>query len=162
MPKRPARHPDQADLFDGPAYFPVRAPSELPPALDLKRAFATAMGEAVRVSGLGVPVIAAKMTEILVDDEVTPAQLYAYTSEARTSHTISIVRWIAFVRATGCNWLWDFVLKNEGLIVLQGEEALHAEASLLEKQARDMLQRAKGMRADAPLKPAFRATRGRG
>ncbi|MFD3263360.1 hypothetical protein [Phenylobacterium ferrooxidans] len=149
------------DLFSAGQYFPVRQPSTLPTSLDLKRAFATAMGEAVRTSGKTVPVIAAEMSEILVDDEVTTAQLYAYTSESRTSHTISIVRWIAFVRATGCDWLWDFILRNEGLIVLKGEEALHAEASLLERQGHELLRRAKQAREAAPLEVQFRKPRGR-
>lgn len=149
------------DLFATGQYFPVRRPATLPRALDLKRAFATAMGEAVRASGKTVPVIAAEMSEILVDDDVTTSQLYAYTSESRTSHTISIVRWIAFVRATGCDWLWDFILHNEGLIVLKGEEALHAEASLLERQGRDLIQRAKAAREAAPLEVHFRKPRDR-
>ena len=144
------------DLFSTGRYFPVRQPESLPHALDLKRAFATAMGEAVRASGKTVPVSAAEMSEILADDHVTAAQLYAYTSESRTSHTISIVRWIAFVRATRADWLWDFILRNEGMIVLKGEEALHAEASLLERQGRELLARAKSAREAAPLEVQFR------
>lgn len=147
------------DLFDGGSYFPVRTPSTLPNALDLKRGIATAMGEAVRQSGLTVPMIAAAMSEILVDDEVTPAQLYAYTSEARTTHTISIVRWIAFARATHCDWLWDFILKNEGMIVLKGAEALLAEATLKEMQGRALLAEAAAARKGAPTTTEFRRVR---
>ncbi len=156
MGSRRAPDPNQGDLFETAEYFPVRTPNTLPRALDLKRAFATAMGEAIRSSGKTAPVIAAEMTEILVDDDVTPAQLYAYTSEARTSHTISIVRWIAFVRATGADWLWDFILRNEGLIVLKGDEARLAEATLLELQAKQLLARAKEARDQAPAQVQFR------
>lgn len=152
---------DTRDLFGEGSYFPVRTPSTLPKALDMKRGIATAMGEAVKQSGLGVPVIAALMTEMLVDDDVTTSQLYAYTSEARTSHTISIVRWVAFVRATHCFWLWDYLLKDEGCIVLQGEEAHLAEATLLEKQAADLRTRAKRHREAAPITTEFRVPRAR-
>lgn len=153
-----ARDHRQADLFEG-SYFPVKAPRELPRALDLKRQISMMMGEAIRESGKTAPEIAVLMTELLGDDEVTGAQLYAYTAQSRTYHNISLVRWIAFVRATGCHWLWDVVLHDEGLIVLQGEEALHAEASLLEKKGREMLSRAKSLQARAPLN--VRVPRGR-
>ncbi|MFN3513424.1 MAG: hypothetical protein ACK41C_10285 [Phenylobacterium sp.] len=148
------------DLFEG-TYFPVRAPSDLPRALDMKRAIAVAMGEALRTCGKGAAVVAAEMSELLGDDEVTKAQLYAYTAESRTSHTISIVRWIAFVRATGCNWLWDFILKDEGLIVLEGEEAHLAEAALIEKQIEQLKRKARAHREAAPFQTQFRKPRGR-
>lgn len=138
------------DLFG--EFVPVRRQEPLAPALDLKRGIATVMGAAIRDSGKSTAVIAAEMTELLGDDEIiTTAQLYAYTSEARTSHTISIVRWIAFVRATGQLWVWDWLLKAEGLVVLQGAEALHVEASMAEAQARQLQQRARRLRAVAPL-----------
>lgn len=148
----------QADLFEG-TYFPVRAPRALPRALDMKRQVSMVMGEAIKESGRTAPEIAALMTELLGDDEVTGAQLYAYTAPSRTTHNISLVRWVAFVRATGCHWLWDVILHDEGLIVLQGDEALHAEASLKEKRGREMLAEAKALRERAPLN--VRVPRGR-
>jgi hypothetical protein len=63
------------------------------------------------------------------------------------------------VRVTGCTWLWDVVLHPEGLVVLQGEEALHAQASLLEKQGRELLEAAEVARKAAPSK--VRVPRGR-
>ncbi|ODT57009.1 MAG: hypothetical protein ABS77_13400 [Phenylobacterium sp. SCN 69-14] len=149
------------DLFGEGTYFPVRAPIDLPKSMDMKRNLATAMAEAIRMSGFRTPVVAALMTEILGDDEVTPAQLYAYTSEARTTHTISIIRFKAFVRATQCFWLWDHLLQDEGCIVLQGEEALLAEATLKEKQAQRLLAEAKAAREAAPITTEFRVPRAR-
>jgi hypothetical protein len=102
------------------------------------------------------------MTEILGyedDNCVTLSMLNAYTSAARETHTISLVRFVAFVRVTGCTWLWDVVLHPEGLVVLQGEEALHAQASLLEKQGREMLEAAAAARNAAPA--TVRVPRGR-
>jgi hypothetical protein len=60
---------------------------------------------------------------------------------------------------TGCTWLWDVVLHPEGLLVLQGEEALHAQASLYEKQGRELLERADAARRAAPAQ--VRVPRGR-
>lgn len=139
------------DLFSVERLFPVQAPQELGRALDLKRQISMSMSQAIRESGKTAPEIAAVMSDLLGDDEVTTAQLYAYTAPSRTTHNISLVRWIAFVRATGCLWLWDTILNSEGLIVLQGEEALHAQASLAEKHGRDLLEQAKRLRAAAPM-----------
>lgn len=152
---------DTADLFAGGTFYPVRTPAELPRALDMKRGIAVAMGEALRQCAKGAVVVAAEMTAMLGDDEViTPAQLYAYTAESRTSHTISIVRWIAFVRATGCNWLWDYILRDEGLTVLEGEEAHLANAAIMEKQGRALLKMAKDAQSRAPITAKFRNPRG--
>lgn len=147
------------DLFDVERVWPVRAPQSLPKALDMKRQISMSMMEAVRESGKTVPVIAAEMTDLLGDDEVTPQQLYAYTAPSKTTHNISLVRFIAFVRATGCLWLWDVCLQDEGLLLLQGEEARHAQASLAEAHARRLMADAKRIRSQAPLE--VRIPRGR-
>ncbi len=160
MSKGRHRDPAQGDLFGGTGqFFPVRTPKDLPRSLDMKREFAVIMGEAIRRSGKTAAEVAAEMTRILGDDVVTTAQLNAYTAESRTSHTISIVRWIAFVRATGSNWPWDFILKNEGLIVLEGAEARLAEVTLLELRAKALLDQAKAVRAAAPVTLQFRSQR---
>ena len=147
------------DLFDVARVWPVKAPRTLPRALDMKRQISMSMMEAIRESGKTVPVIAAEMSELMGDDEVTALQLYAYTAPSKTTHNISLVRFIAFVRATGCRWLWDVCLQDEGLIILQGEEALHAQASLAEKHGRALLDQAKRLRGQATLK--VQVTRGR-
>jgi hypothetical protein len=152
MAKRP-RDPHTADLFDAETFFPVRAPAEMQPALDFNRTVAKAMARARTESGKSNEQLAAEMTEILgyQDSAVTSAQLYAYTAESRETHTISLVRFKAFVRATGCLWLWDVVLKDEGLTILQGEEALHIQSALLRRQAEQMIARAKELERVAPV-----------
>ena len=141
------------DLFDVERFFPVRAPADLPRALDFNRQIATAMSEAIRESGKPRTQVAAEMTELLgyVDTEVTVAQLNAYTACSRESHTISLVRFKAFVRATGCCWLWEVMLEGEGLTLLQGEEALHAQAGLARKKGQDLLAQARELLRDAPV-----------
>lgn len=158
---RTRRSPDQQDLFEVHELFPVRAPATLPRALDFNRRLANAMAEAIRQCGKCRESIAEAMTRILgyEDGAVTVSMLNAYTSAARETHTISLVRFIAFVRATGCTWLWDEVLRDEGLTILQGPEALHAQASLLEKQGRELLERAEAARQAAPS--IVRVPRGR-
>lgn len=149
---------DTQDMFDGDRLFPVRAPETLPRALDFNRRLATAMSEAIRECGKTRAEIAAEMTEILgyEDSEVSVAQLNAYTSAARETHTISVVRTKAFIRATGCVWLWEIVLDGEGLTLLQGEEALHAQASFAEKQAAELIKKAKRLREGAPVQVSRR------
>lgn len=142
------------DLFDVAQLFPVEAPRELVRAMDFNVGIACAMRQAIRESGLGNDGVAARMTTLLgYDDDrrITGAQLYAYTAGSRDTHNISLVRWKAFVRATGCLWLWDIVLDGEGLTLLQGEEAYHAQASLAEKQGRELLEQAKRLRQVAPI-----------
>ncbi|HVY34345.1 MAG TPA: hypothetical protein VG960_07965 [Caulobacteraceae bacterium] len=144
-----------ADLFDHQRLFPVKAPQTLARALDFNRRICSAMSEAIKDSGLTREAICHRMTEILGYEEdtvVTIAQLNAYTSAARETHTISLVRWVAFVRATGCLWLWEVVLHDEGLTLLQGEEALLAQATLAEKRGQELLAEAKRLRTAAPLK----------
>jgi hypothetical protein len=147
------------DLFHGESLFPVVRPVDMPRALDLKRQISVSMMEAVRASGKTIPVIAMEMSELLGDEEVTGQQLYAYTSQSKVSHTISIVRWIAFVRATGAPWLWADIVRDEGLVVFSGEDALHAQASLARKQGQALLERAKRLEAAAPMQ--VRMPRGR-
>jgi hypothetical protein len=162
MAKAGARkHPDQADLFDVRDAFPVRAPAEVLKALDFNRRIAAAMSEAIRKCGKSREAIAAEMTLILGydDSEITVAQLNAYTSAARETHTISLVRFLAFVRATGCVWLWDVVLHDEGLEILEGAEAHLARAALYRKQAEELLQAANAALAEAPSQ--VRVRRGR-
>lgn len=148
------------DLFDVARAFPVEAPRDLPRALDLKRQIARDMGRALKDCAKTAEVVAAEMTELLGDEDlVTRAQLYAYTAESRTTHTISIVRWVAFVRATGAVWLWASLLRDEGLTVLQGEEALLTQAAMADKLARHYADQAKALRQRAPLE--IKTRRGR-
>ncbi|PZR30320.1 hypothetical protein [Caulobacter segnis] len=152
MAKR-IRDEQTLDLFEHKHLFPVETPRELGSALDfnstLSRAMSRALDEA-REHGRDRYDVAARMSEIL-GQEVSKGMLDAYTSTARDTHTISAVRFKAFVRATGCLWLWKVYLDGEGLTLLMGEEALHAQASLAEKRAKALLDEARQLRARAPL-----------
>lgn len=147
------------DLFADGSIFPVRKIVPMRPASMMRIDLATAMGEALRVCGDTAPVIAARMSELLGDDKVTTAQLYAYTSPARPTHNISLVRFKAFVRATGCYWLWDHMIRDEGAIILRGDEALLAESAIKAKQGQELLAQSRAALALAPSKTEFRKVR---
>ena len=149
------------DLFADGTIFPVRKVVPMRPASRMKLDLATAMGEALRVCGATRPEIAARMTELLGDDTVTSKQLYAYTAPSKNSHTINLIRFKAFVRATGCDWLWDYMLRDEGAILLRGNEALLAESAIKAKQARELMAQSKAALALAPITPEFRRVRQR-
>lgn len=141
------------DLFDHQHLFKVETPRELGSALDFNAKLAQAMSRALdeaREGGRDRHEVASRMSEILGQD-VSKGMIDAYTSQARETHTISAVRFKAFVRATGCLWLWSVYLDGEGLTLLMGEEALHAQASLAEKRAKALLEEARQLRARAPL-----------
>lgn len=141
------------DLFQHAQLFPVETPRELGSALDFNAKLAQAMSRALdeaRDAGRDRHEVASRMSEILGQD-VSKGMIDAYTSQARETHTISAVRFKAFVRATGCLWLWSVYLDGEGLTLLMGEEALHAQASLAEKRAKALLEEARQLRARAPL-----------
>lgn len=157
-----ARDPNQADLFEVQEAYPVRAPQELTRAIDFNRQLANAMSLAIRKAGKSREQICAEMTEVLgYEDgrEMSVSVLNAYTSASRETHTISLVRFKAFVRATGATWLWAEVLKDEGLTILEGPEAHFARASILQKQGEALLAAAK---AELEMAPAtVRVPRGR-
>lgn len=156
-----SKHPDQVDLFDTRDAFPVRAPSELLRARDFNRRMATAMGQAIKECGKPREAIAEAMTLQLDYDEgeVSVAMINAYTAPSRDTHNISLVRFIAFVRATGCTWLWDVVLHDEGLEILEGSEAVLARAALKRKQAEQLMAEASELLEAAPAQIRTRRSR---
>ena len=148
------RHDDATgDLFAHARLFPVETPRELENALDfnatISQAIKSALEEA-RSNGADRYKVAQRMSEIL-GVEISKSMIDAYTSQARETHTISLVRFKALVRATGCLWLWKIVLDGEGLTLMQGDEALHAQAALAEARGKALLDEAKRLKALAPI-----------
>ena len=72
--------------------------------------------------------------------------LDAYTAEAK-EHDISLVRFKLFVRATGVSGLWDTALSDDGLIVLQGDEARLAEIARLQQAQREIGRQLKALKS---------------
>jgi len=153
-------HPDQYDLFQD-AVFPVRAAT---PRIDPDRfrsKIKRAMAQAIRECPHDRPVIAARMAQYLGLPAISRSTLDAYTAESKASHDISLVRFKAFVRATGATWLWDLVVCEEGLLILEGDEARLAEIARLQQEQRDLARQLKTLRA-VPVVIKRQKTRRRG
>lgn len=130
----------QGDFFAPTERFPVRrAWAERPPG-DLSLRIKTAMGQALKECPDSAAVIALRMTEI-TGREISEAALYTYTAPSKPEHDIGITRFVAFVRATGATWLWDELVRDDGLTVLEGREAKLAEVGHL-RQQRQLVERA--------------------
>lgn len=148
-----ARCRSTTDLFEHARLFPVETPRELENALDFNAKISQAIKRALeeaRDNGLDRFDVARRMSDILGTD-VSKGMIDAYCSQARETHTISLARFKALVRATGCLWLWNVVLEGEGLTLLQGDEAIHAQASLARTRAQALLEEAKRLERQAPL-----------
>lgn len=150
-----------SDLFAHERLFPVESPRELQNALDFNAKVSQAMSRAIREAGergMDRYDIARDMSAILGVD-VTVNMINAYTSQSRETHTISLVRFKAFARATGCLWLWNVVLQDEGVTLLQGEEALLAQATFARRRAEALVAEAKRIEKLAPVEINRRADR---
>lgn len=148
MPRRKAEqpHPDQMDMF------PVRRPVERLRSLDLSSRIKAALSRALRECDLSVEEVAARMTVILGTD-VSASALYAMTAPSKPDHQISMLRFIAFARATEAVWLWDAMVEDEGLVVLQGREARLAELGHLEQVSAKMRRRIADLKSELSTEP---------
>lgn len=143
-------NPNQGDLFAHDV-FPVRAPTKIELGRfrsKLKRA----MAEAIRLSGKDRHAIAIAMARELGIDGMSKAMLDSYTSEAKETHDISLVRFSAFVRAVGAPWLWDVILESDGFTVLEGEEARLAEIARIDQERKRLTSELRRLRA-VPVEP---------
>jgi hypothetical protein len=68
-----------------------------------------------------------------------------YTSESK-QHDISLVRFKALVRHINAPQLWDLAVCDEGLLVLQGDEARLAEIARLQQEARSITAKLRKLR----------------
>ncbi|MDM9647716.1 hypothetical protein [Rhizobium sp. S163] len=141
-----SKHPGQLDFFLEPL-FPVRSPAA---SLDLSRfrsKLKRAMAQAIRECPHGREVIAARMAQYLGLPNVSRSTLDAYTAESKENHDVSLVRFKAFVRATNATWLWDMVVSEDGLIMLEGDEARLAEIARLQQEQRNLSAELKALRS---------------
>lgn len=153
MAKRAAKAVEQGDLFAAADLFPVRRPVERIRPLDLSLRIKTAMGEALKQSPKNAFAIAAEIST-MTGRELTADALYAYTAPTKPEHDIGLTRFVAFVRATGANWLWGVLVEDDGLIVLEGREAHLAQLGLLQQEQdriSDQIRILKGELKQAPV-----------
>ena len=53
----------------------------------------------------------------------------------------------AFVRATDALWLWDLIVSEDGLTMLEGDEARLAEIARLQQEQRALAHELKALRS---------------
>ncbi len=137
-------HPNQTDLFETPL-FESRQPIQ---TLDMDRfrlRMKTAMAAAIRDSGIRRDEIARSMSDSL-RATVSKTMLDAYTSPAK-QHDISLVRFKALTRSLPAPGLWDIAVSDEGLIVIEGDEARLAEIARLQQEQRVLSAKIRAMRS---------------
>lgn len=142
----------QGDLFAFAEMFPVRRPGGALRGLDLSLRIKIAMGRALKTCPKNAYAVAAEISE-MTGRELTADALYAYTAPTKPEHDISITRFVAFVRATEATWLWDVLVEDDGLIVLEGREAHLAQRGLLEQQVRQLQDQIKQLDRELKNEP---------
>ncbi len=135
----------QFDMFnaDGQpaqALFPVRTPKRDIECMDFSAKLKRAMSDALKECSYSREEVAARMGTILGLPKFSKGMLDKYTSESSEGHQISLLRFKAFVKATGCNWLWQMVVEDDGLTLMEGEEARLAQVGLVKQQIREQQQ----------------------
>jgi hypothetical protein len=120
----------QGSLF--PALYPVRRPTATPQTVDCLK-IQLALGQALKDCPESAAIVAARIAE-MTGRPLTAAALYTYTAGSKPEHDMGISRFVAFVRATGARWLWDMLVADDGLIVMEGREAKLATYGLLSQE----------------------------
>lgn len=145
MQRKPAA-PDQFDLFHAPVY-PSRIPSQDVDCSGFRSKLKRAMSRALKECPYDRAEVAMRMAVALGQDAFSLATLNAYTAESNDTHDISLVRFKAFVRATGATWLWDLVVADDGLTMLVGDEARLAEIALVQQERAALDERLKQLKS---------------
>jgi hypothetical protein len=148
----------QGDFFAHAELFPVRRPLETARPVDLSLRIKTAMGRALKECPDSATIVAARIAE-MTGREITADGLYAYTAASKPDHDMGILRFVAFVRATQAPWLWDELVRDDGLMVLQEREALFAQAGLLRQEQARISSKLKEIERDLAADPVVVTTR---
>lgn len=156
-----ARHhaaPGQGELFAHRELFPVRRPNEGVRAVDLSLRIKTAMGQALKACPESAEMVAARIVET-TGQKLSGHTLYTYTAPSKSDRQISLIEFVAFVRVTGALWLWDVLVEDDGLVVLQGAEAKLAQLGHLRQQRSQLDQQLRGLERELHEDPVIVARR---
>ncbi|WP_321447416.1 hypothetical protein [uncultured Cohaesibacter sp.] len=140
------RNPDQFDLFKKPV-FDTRIKESNVDLDRFRSKIKRAMSKAIRDSKFSRQEIALRMAQHLGVERLSKTTIDAYTAESKEGHDISLVRFKAFVRATDAPWLWDLILSQDGLTILEGEEPRLAEIARLEQERKSINNELRKLRA---------------
>lgn len=143
--------PDQIELFST-SVFEARTARSIN-GDQFSSHVARKMAQAAKQSGLTRPEIGGRMAAYLGISKITKTALDAYIAESKTDHNISLVRFAAFVHATGANWLWDEVVKPAGLTILEGDEVRLAEIARLQQEQKALSKKLQKLKLQ-PVKTA--------
>lgn len=149
----------QGELFAQGEFFPVRRPVETSRPVDVLR-IKTAMGEALKAHPESAEIVAARIAA-LTGRPLTTWALYSYTAPSRDDHDIGLTRFVAFVRVTGAYWLWDMLVEDDGLTVLQGREAKLAQLGHLQQQKQQIDDAVRNLKRELGHEPVDVVPRGR-
>lgn len=149
----------QGDLFVAGDLFPVRRPVETSRPVDVLR-IKMAMGEALKAHPESAEVVAAKISA-MTGRPLTTFALYSYTAPSRDDHDMGLSRFVAFVRVTGAYWLWDLLVEDDGLTVLQGREAKLAQLGHLQQQKQQIDDAVRELKHELDVEPVEVSTRRR-
>ena len=141
-----SRNPHQLDLFGDSSAFPVRVFIDCIDADKFRARLKRAMARAIRECPFDRAEIAARMSRYLATS-VTKGVLDAYTAESKTGHDITLLRFKAFVKASGATWLWDELVSDDGLTMMDGDETLLAEIAYWQEEQRRCASRLSELRA---------------
>ena len=130
---RKSGSPDQGDLFHT-AVYPSRIASQTVDLGNFRSRLKRAMSRALKDCPYSRGEVAMRMAEAMDQDSFSLSTLNAYTAESNETHDISLLRFKAFVRATGAAWLWDLVVSDDGLTMLVGDEARLAEIARVQQE----------------------------
>lgn len=145
MPRRP-NDPQQGDLFHTPVY-PSRIASQTVDCIDFRSKLKRGMSRALKECPYDRHEIAMRMAQALGVDSFSKGTLDQYTAESNETHDISLVRFKAFVRATGSTWLWDLVVADDGLTMLVGDEARLAEIARVQQERAALDERLRDLKS---------------
>ena len=159
MARKATRQPEpsEGDLFAYAELYPVRAPVEVLQPIDLSLRIKTAMGRALKECPDPASIVAARMTE-LTGRTITVDALYAYTAASKPDHDMGLIRFVAFVRATGATWLWSVLVEDDGLLVMEGREARLAQLGLMSQEHERLGDALRQLRRELRTSPVKVAT----
>lgn len=144
---------------DGPQLDLFRFDRKLDEPVNLL-AIKSAMGVALKECPDSAEIVAAKIAT-LTGKHLSAHALYTFTKPSDIDHHISLPRFIAFVRVTGAYWLWDILLRPDGLTVMQGRSARLAELAMAERDRKALDARIRDIKREIDVEPLSPPKRGR-
>lgn len=138
------------DLFD--CVYPVRRMTEDGGTLASDAWLRHALSRALKECPSTREEVAAEMGRLTDNPNMSAAMLNNYTAESNQQHHISVIRFMAFVRATGAIWLLDAIAAPLGCTIMEGEEAQLAERGLIRQQIEELQRREKELARQKPVR----------